>query len=309
MKAVLKVGETRARLWKKHMSSILPEIDILLADEDIERDTVEFAIVWKPEPGWLATFPNLKCIISIGAGVDHILCDPHLPADIPIIRTTGKDLSARMREYIILQVLRLHRRLPEVEAAQRRREWCQIVTPPANESNIGIMGLGNLGADCANSLAAIGFNVAGWARSAKSINGVSCFVGDGELAAFLARTETLICMLPLTPKTAGILNSNLFRQLPKGANIINVARGQHLVDEDLLAALDSGQIGTATLDVFHVEPLPADHVFWSHPSVLVTPHIASLIEPETGGERIAENLRAFIAGEPVVDLVPAEKGY
>ncbi len=309
MKAVIKVGGSRAAWWKNHMSDLLPEMDVFLADEDYDRDDIEYAIVWLPEPGWLKTFPNLRCIVSIGAGIDHVLRDPELPQDVPIIRTTGTDLSVRMREYVSLHVLRLHRRLPEVEAAQSVREWRQIVEPPAHARKIGIMGLGNLGADCARTLATIGFDVAGWARSEKSIDGVTCFSGDKSRAEFLRRSEILVCMLPLTPATEGILNAELFAELPEGAKVINVARGQHLVEADLLQALDSGQIGAATLDVFHQEPLPDDHPFWDHPDILVTPHIASLIDPVAGGERIADNLKRFIVGETVEDLVTPGKGY
>ena len=309
MNVVLKVGGTRAQWWKNHMSTLLPEMEVALASERISREAIEYAIVWKPDPGWLKTFPNLKCIVSIGAGIDHILCDHELPSDVPIIRTTGTDLSVRMREYVTLHVLRLHRRLPEVEAAQSMREWLQIVEPPAHARRVSVMGLGNLGADCARTLAMIGFDVAGWARSAKSIRGVECFAGDTAKQDFLNRSEILVCMLPLTPDTTGILNEELFAHLPEGAKIINVARGQHLVDADLLAALDSGHITAATLDVFDQEPLPDDHPFWDHPNILITPHIASLIDPVAGGERIAMNLRAFIAGEVVPDLVPPGKGY
>ena len=309
MKAVIKVGGSRAAWWKEHMSGLLPEMEVFLADEELDRDAIEYAIVWLPEPGWLKTFPNLRCIVSIGAGIDHVLRDPELPLDVPIIRTTGEDLSVRMREYVSLHVLRLHRRLPEIEAAQSLREWRQIVEPPAHARKVGIMGLGNLGADCAQTLATIGFDVAGWARSEKSIDGVTCFSGDESRAEFLRRSEILVCMLPLTPATEGILNAELFAELPKGAKIINVARGQHLVEADLLQALDSGQIRAATLDVFHQEPLPDDHPFWDHPDILVTPHIASLIDPVAGGERIAVNLKRFIAGETVEDLVTPGKGY
>ena len=308
-KAVIKVGGARATWWKEHMSGLLPAMEVFLADDPMDKDAIEYAIVWKPDPGWLKTFPNLKCIVSIGAGIDHILCDPELPGNLPIIRTTGEDLSARMREYVTLHVLRLHRRLPEVEGAQPQREWRQIVEPPAHERKVGIMGLGNLGADCARTLAAIGFDVAGWARSPKTIDRVTCFAGDAERKAFLARSEILVCMLPLTPETEGILNAELFSLLPEGAKVINVARGQHLVEDDLLAAMNLGQVAAATLDVFHQEPLPDDHLFWDHPDILVTPHIASLIDPVAGGERIAENLKRFIAGDEIDNLVAPGKGY
>jgi glyoxylate/hydroxypyruvate reductase A len=309
MKVVLKVGGRRAQWWKQHMSELLPDFEVFLADDPMDRAEIDFAIVWQPVAGWLKTFENLKCIVSIGAGIDHILCDPELPRHVPIIRTTGNDLSVRMREYVSLHVLRLHRRLPEIVAAQPLREWRQIIEPPAHERGVGIMGLGNLGADCARCLAMIGFNVAGWSRSEKSIDGVTCYAGAQGLGAFLKHAQILVCMLPLTPHTEGILNAELFAQLPSGAKLINAARGPHLVDADLLAGLESGQIGGATLDVFHKEPLPSDHPFWDHPDILITPHVASLIDPAAGGQRIAANIRKFVAGEPIDDAVPMGQEY
>ncbi|MBM09585.1 MAG: glyoxylate/hydroxypyruvate reductase A [Magnetovibrio sp.] len=309
MKIVIKVGDARAQWWKEHMASLLPEMEIFLHTEPIEEDAIEFAIVWKPDPGWLKAFPNLRCIVSIGAGIDHILCDPELPPNIPIIRTTGNDLTLRMREYVALHVLRLHRKLSVLEEAQQVCEWRQIVEPPAHKRRVGIMGLGNLGADCARTLTSIGFDVVGWARSLKTLDGVTCFAGNEDRKAFLESTEILVCMLPLTNETENILNSELFSTLPEGACLINVARGEHLVEADLLSAIKVGQIAAATLDVFHEEPLPVDHPFWSHPDILVTPHIASLIDPVAGGERIANNLRKFIAGDVVDDLIPPGKNY
>ena len=309
MALVIKIGGERADWWKRHMSTLLPEMEVRLWRDPGDPDDVEYAVVWQPEPGWLKTFPNLKCIVSVGAGIDHVLKDPHLPSGVPILRTTGPELSVRMREYVTLHVLRLHRRLPEIEAGQPLREWRQIIEPPAPERRVGVMGLGNLGADCARTLSAIGFQVAGWARSAKDIDGVESFAGAAGLEPFLARTEILVCMLPLTPETEGILNARLFAALPRGACVINVARGGHLVEADLLAALDSGQVRAATLDVFHQEPLPDDHPFWDHPGILITPHVASLIDPAAGGRAIADNLRKFIAGEPVADLVDGTRGY
>lgn len=309
MKIIVKVGGKRARWWREHLSDLLPEAEVYLAGDPVDRDSIDYAVVWRPEPGWLKTFPNLQCIVSIGAGIDHVLSDPELPAHLPIIRTTGSDLSVRMREYVTLHVLRIHRRLPEIAAAQNAREWRQIIEPPAHERRVGVMGLGNLGADCARTLASIGFDVAGWSKSPKSIDGVDCFAGEDGYGRFLDGIEILVCMLPLTPETEGILNAALFARLPEGASVINVARGRHLVEADLLAALRTGRIKMATLDVFHEEPLSDGHPFWDHPDILVTPHIASLIDPVAGGRRIAENLKKFAAGEPSADLVPAGKGY
>jgi glyoxylate/hydroxypyruvate reductase A len=171
------------------------------------------------------------------------------------------------------------------------------------------MGLGNLGADCARTLSLVGFDVAGWSRRPKEVENVTTFAGPEGLAPFLARSEILVCLLPLTPATRGILNAELFARLPEGACVVNAARGEHLVEADLLAALDSGRVGGATLDVFHEEPLPPDHPFWDHPRVLVTPHVASLIDPVAGGKAIAANLRRFINGEPLPDLVDLAQGY
>ncbi|MGI9417533.1 MAG: 2-hydroxyacid dehydrogenase [Geminicoccaceae bacterium] len=309
MALIIRVGPARERWWLDHLQSLLPEIDCRPWSQPGSPDDIEIAVVWKPPAGGLQRFPNLKLIVSIGAGIDHVLADPQLPQSVPIMRTTGDDLRMRMREYVALHVLRLHRRLPELEAAQARREWLQVINPPARERRVGILGLGDLGADCASMLAAIGFDVAGWSRRPKAIDGVASFAGDDQLTPFLERSEILICLLPLTPRTQGILNTELFDRLPKGASIINAARGGHLKEDDLLDALDRGQIRAATLDVFATEPLPGGSPFWDHPKVLITPHVASLIDPETGGERIALNIRKFLAGEPVADLVDLQQGY
>ena len=279
MALIIRVGPARERWWLEHLQGLLPEMDCRPWSDPGRLEDIEIAVVWKPPAGGLRRFPNLKLIVSIGAGIDHVLADPELPRHVPILRTTGEDLTIRMREYVVLHVLRLHRRLPEIEAAQSRKEWLQLINPPAHERRIGVMGLGALGSDCAKALSAIGFDVAGWSRRRKATDGIESFAGDQELGPFLERSEILVCLLPLTPKTEGILNADLFRRLPEGACIINAARGGHLVEADLLDALDDGRIGAATLDVFHTEPLPASSPFWSHPKVLVTPHVASLIDP------------------------------
>jgi glyoxylate/hydroxypyruvate reductase A len=309
MTIALKVGESRGQWWVDHMTSLLPDQEVRFWTDVEDPATVEIAVVWKPDPGWLKTLPNLKVIVSIGAGIDHILVDPELPEGVPIIRTTGDDLRVRMREYVTLHVLRHHRRIPEIHAAQQTREWMQIIEPPMYERKVGIMGLGNLGADCASALATLGFNVSGWSRSPKSIEGVTCYAGEDGFREFLAGTEILVCLLPLTPATHGIMNSELFAQLPENACVINSGRGEHLVDDDLLAALDCGHLRAATLDVFHKEPLPDDHPFWDHPKVLVTPHVASLIDPVAGGQIIAGNIRRFLNGEPIPDMVDVSRGY
>jgi len=309
MTLVVRVGTSRADWWRDALQSHLPEVECRNWDDAGDKAKVEYAVVWKPPAGGLAGFPNLKCIVSMGAGIDHLLADPELPRHVPIIRTVGNDLRQRMREYLALHVLRFHRRLPDIQAGQQRKAWDQIITPPAPQRGVGIMGLGNMGAAAARTLKDLGFAVRGWSRRPKRLHGVDCFHGEEDLPAFLKRTEILICLLPLTPATEGILSRRLFAQLPRGACLINVGRGRHLVEKDLIPALNSGQLGGATLDVLQQEPPPDSHPFWSHPKILLTPHIASLIDPEVGARVIAENLRLFIAGKPVPDIVDLKQGY
>ena len=306
---VIYLNTERAQWWRDHLQKLLPAIECRLWDSVNDPADVLYAVVWRPPTGWLKRFSNLQCIVSIGAGIDHILEDTELPAGVPVIRTTGADLTQRMREYVCLHVLRLHRRSVETELAQRQRRWHNRIVPVAGERNVGVMGLGNLGTACAKSLYALGFNVAGWARQKHSIDGIKCFAGDAELSYFLSTIDILVCLLPLTPATKNFLCRSLFRQLPTGASIINVGRGAHLVEEDLLDALESGQLSFATLDVFRTEPLPKDHPFWLHKQITVTPHIASMIDPDTGGKEIAANLTRFINNEPIDDLASRDEGY
>lgn len=290
------------------LADLLPGWRVVAMD-DADPAQVDYAVVWRPRPGDLGRFPSLKAVVSIGAGIDHVLADPSVPPDVPIIRTVGSDLTQRMKEYVILHVLRHHRDMPRQLQAQAERDWHAIVVPVAPRRTVGVLGLGNLGRAAAIGLSQVGFQTRGWARSAHSIDGVACFSGAGALPAFLDGCEILVNLLPLTDATEGILNAGMFSQLPKGACIINCARGGHLVDDDLLAALASGQIKQATLDVFHTEPLPPPHPFWTHPAITVTPHIASQIDAATGARLIADNLRAFDATGTCGDIANAARGY
>jgi glyoxylate/hydroxypyruvate reductase A len=218
-------------------------------------------------------------------------------------------LTRTMSEYVLLAVLRHHRELDRFERAQRAREWAYAFPPQAADRRVGIMGLGELGAAAARRLVANGFQVAGWSRSPKAIEGVVSYAGSSELHTFLHRTEILVCLLPLTAKTEGILDAATFDALPHGAFVINVARGRHLVERDLLAALDSGRLAGATVDVFREEPLPPESPLWSHPKVLVTPHVASYSVPAIAAEGVAANIRRVLAGEPLLHQVDRAKGY
>lgn len=306
---VLHVGPARAAWWQRRLSELLPGTPVRLWDAVPDPAAVTAAVVWKHPPGGLRRFPALRVIVSIGAGVDHVLADPDLPPGVPLLRITGEDLTQRMTEYVVWQVLALHRRGWELAAARAAREWRQIVTPVAGRRGVGIMGLGRLGGAAARALAGLGFRVHGWARTPRDIPGVTCHAGAGELDAFLATAEILVCLLPLTPATEGILNRDLFARLPRGAALVNAARGGHLVEEDLIPALDQGLLCRAVLDVARIEPLPTDHPFWADPRIDITPHVASLIDPDTGARLIAENLRRFFAGEKLSDLIDPARGY
>ena len=265
--------------------------------------------MWRPEPGFLASLPNLKLILSLGAGVDHLLGDPQLPRHVPIVRLVDPHMTDAMSEYVVLQVLRLHRRDLDYRAQQETGVWRELDQQNAAERRVGILGLGELGQDAAKKLKALGFDVAGWSRSEKDLAGIASYAGAAGLAPLLGRSEILVCLLPLTTETEGILNASTLALLPRGAALVNAARGAHLVEEDLLAALASGQVSAAVLDVFREEPLPADHPFWHHPRVIVTPHVAAFTNPTTAAPIILDNIRRFEDGRPLLNRVDPARGY
>ncbi|NDW01545.1 glyoxylate/hydroxypyruvate reductase A [Salipiger sp. PrR002] len=299
----------KTQWWVDMLQDLLPGWTVQPLDEVTDPEAVSYAVVWRPRTGDLAKLPNLKAIVSIGAGIDHVLADEALPQGVPIIRTVGTDLTQRMREYVALQVLRHHRDMPRQLQAQAEKDWHAIVVPVAPNRTVGVMGLGNLGTAAAQTLAGLGFTTRGWSKSPKSIGGVETFTGPEQFDDFLSGCEILVNLLPLTDQTRGLMNAELFGKLAKGACVINCARGPHLVDEDLLSALDSGQIKQATLDVFHQEPLPTDNPFWDHPAITVTPHVASQIDAATGGRIIAANLKTYEETGTCADLADAGRGY
>ena len=308
-KVVVWLGDAQEDLdWVALLAPLLPGIDVGPMNPEGEAG-VQYAVVWAPPTGALARHPDLKAIVSVGAGVDHVFRDAELPAHLPILRTTGPDMVQRLREYVALHVLAHHRELMATSDRQARKEWQLFVTPTAPKRRVGIMGLGRIGAACAQTVAALGFDTAGWSRNPHQIDGVTTYHGADGFDAFIARTDILVCLLPLTDQTRDILNADLFARLPKGAAIINAGRGGHLVDADLLAALDAGHLSGATLDVFRTEPLPKDDPLWSHPRIRVTPHIASYIDPETGASVVARNIRTFEAEGTAPDIAETARGY
>jgi len=309
MALIFRTEFARVPQWREAFGRLAPELEFRNWDEPGDVEEIEFALVWKPPRGVLRTFPNLKVIFSLGAGVDHLFTDPELPEGVPVVRMIDTELTRGMTEYVTLHVLRHHRRQRDLDAMQRRREWESVFTPTAPTRRVGIMGLGVLGRAAAKALAALEFDLAGWSRTARDIAGVDCFHGADGFGPFLARTEILVCLLPLTEETGGILNADLFAQLPKGASLINAARGGHQVEADILAALDSGRLSEATLDVFNTEPLPADHPFWGHERVTVTPHNASVTDPDSGARQVIENIARYRRGETLPNIVDPAAGY
>lgn len=300
--------------WRERFQALLPDLPVAVLGEPFDRRAVHYVASWKHPEGSLAGLPNLAAIFSLGAGVDHIFADKRLP-DVPIARVVDPDLTTRMSEYVVMHCLMLLRQQRRYDRQQQAKTWDDDRYQPAARSvRVGIMGLGELGLDAARKLQAVGFGVAGWSRSAKAIEGLATFSGENGMADFLARTDILVSLLPLTPDTHGMLNAKLIAGLARngrlgGPFLINAGRGGLQVEADILAALEAGTLKGATLDVFETEPLPADSPLWSHPNVTVTPHNAAMSEPEAVAGLIAAQIRRMQAGEPLEHIVDPARGY
>ncbi len=297
--------------WQRGFAEFAPGLAVHhWADPSVAPEDVRYVMVWEPEPGRLATFPNLKLICSAAAGVDHILRDPLLPAHLPIIRVTTDETAQRMGDYVCWAALSVLRRIPEILVGQVECGWdIGLTGEPATERRVGVMGLGAMGARAAEMLAAIGFQTAGWSSRPKNIPGVESFAGDDALPGFLARTDILVCLLPLTPATARIIRAETIAVLPKGAGIVNAGRGGHVDNADLLAALSSGHLSSVVLDVFDTEPLPKTDTYWAHPKVIVTPHVASFGSRRSRARHVAAVISAFERGEPLPGQYDPVRGY
>lgn len=299
--------------WRECFAEFGPglALDIRLWDDPtVDPQAVQYALVWQPEAGRLARYPALKAILSSAAGVDHILADPLLPPQVPIVRMVTPETQQRMAEFTVMASLMLLKDMPRIVAQQARAEWSEFATPrSARETRVGVMGLGALGLACAQMHAALGFVSAGWARSPRSHGELQCYAGAQQLPAFLARTDILICLLPETPDTHHIINAGLLAQLPRGAAVINVGRGSHVHSGELLDALDSGQIGAALLDVFDAEPLPPESPFWHHPRILVTPHAAATPSRRERARQAVATITALQAGQVPPHVYDRARGY
>jgi glyoxylate/hydroxypyruvate reductase A len=302
-------GSPHGARWKSGLEQLVPGLEFRAYPEVGRVEDIRAALVWNPPPGLLASLPNLGLVISLGAGVDHILNDPHLPPEVPVVRLVDPHMVVQMSEYVTMQVLRLFRQ--DLDYAEQRRDkvWHERPQKSAGECRIGILGLGQYGADAALKLKALGFDVAGWSRRPKAIEGIRCFDGAAGLGDMLARTDILVCLLPLTPETTGILDAKAFAMLPKGASVINVGRGAHLVEADLVAALDSGHLDAAVLDVFRQEPLPVESPIWTHKRIIMTPHIAAMTNPPTAIAIVADHLHRLRDGRAPQHVVDRERRY
>jgi len=294
--------------WQKKLQPYLDGFTLVdLMSE--EGRLADIALVWAPPPGRFAEMPHLKGIINKGQGVDHIMRDPTVPRHIPLVRLVDPDMSDALSHWVILAALDFWRDAGYYRQNQRQKIWKPIVQRPATGAVVGIMGVGAIGSVVARRFAMLGFSVRGWARTPRLIDDVSVYAGADQFSDFLDGVNVLVSVLPLTPETDGIMNADLFNRLAKGAYVINGGRGQQLVDADLIAALESGQIAGAALDVFHQEPLPDTHPFWDHPAVTVWPHVAAQTNPNTAAKQVAAAISAIMAGREPDNRVEWARGY
>ena len=313
MTILLAVTGWEPEVWRERFRALSGAREVRAAPDIGDPSAIHYACVWKPPAGLLATLPNLRAIFSLGAGVDHLMGDPSLP-DVPIVRIVDSDLTLRMTEYVVMHVLLHHRRMKLYERQQRERVWREHADPAASEVRVGIMGMGVLGRAAADALKGLGFRVAGWSRTDRTAPGIEMFSGAARLPPFLARTDILVCLLPLTPDTRGLLRYDLFRNLARdgtlgGPALINAGRGGLQIEADILRALDNGTLTGASLDVFEQEPLPKDSPLWSHPKVYVTPHNAAQSDPRALTKYVLAQIERFEGGEPLENVVDRTRGY
>jgi glyoxylate/hydroxypyruvate reductase A len=309
MAILVHTGPNPATAWVEALQAIMPDEDIRQLDQIGDPDDIEALLAMRLPPGPMSRFPNMRFVGSITAAVDGLLGNPELSEDIPIVRCGAPGGDAEITEYTMLHVLRHHRRLPEYAEAQSRSEWIKFDQPLAAERRVGFMGLGLVARPGAEAVRDLGFKVAAWTRSPKDVSGIEIFQGEDAFDAFLARSDIIVNFLPVTDRTTNILNADLFSKLPDGAAVINIGRGEHLVEADLIAALDAGKLSAATLDVYRTEPLSSDDPLWTHPMITIMPHTSRRIRPANIVPQFAEAMRCLRAGEPLPRLVDRAAGY
>jgi glyoxylate/hydroxypyruvate reductase len=297
--------------WAGPWKAVLDTVDLVIESEDAYRpEDIEYALSFRPPPGLLKSLPKLKAAFSLGAGVDGFLSDPEYPRRVPLVRFVDRTLSSEMAQFVLMHILIRHRLQRFFDDAQRQKQWRQMMLPRrTEETRVGFLGMGEIGAFTAPRVAELGFPVLSWSATRKSLPGVRSYAGDGELAAFLTQADILVCLLSLTRKTVGILNARTFAAMPEGGFVINAARGGHLIEKDLIAALDSGHLSGAVLDVFEEEPLPPESPLWKHPKVTVTPHVAAISQPQVVAKYVRDGIAAFERGEQPDNIVDVERAY
>ncbi|MCW5721731.1 MAG: glyoxylate/hydroxypyruvate reductase A [Devosia sp.] len=310
---LLHLSDVDEARWAEAFTQSLAPYKVVRQGEDFDPADVDYIFVWKPRPEAFEGLSNLKAVLSLGAGVDALLKHPRLP-DVPVVRFIDKDLSQRMSDYVVAHVTMHHRQFTRFQADQKARRWSQFYPPAANETTVGIMGLGVLGQDAITRLRPLGFDLRGWSRTPKVIDGVAGFAGAAQFDAFLSGTDILVNLLPLTPETQGILNAETFAKLRRGGLasgpvIVNAARGGHQREADIAAALADGTLGAASLDVFEVEPLPADSPLWGLENCFITPHIAAISNEKTGVHYFTRIIQDHLAGRELINVVDRARGY
>jgi glyoxylate/hydroxypyruvate reductase A len=295
--------------WVADFAAVLPEAELVVWQEDAPIAPCDYAVLWSPPAALVPELAHVKAIFLTGAGVDGIMKYAQALPPVPIIRLGDAGMGVQMAEYVAHAVLRYFRRLDDYERQARRGIWAQLPQHQKQDFSVGVMGMGVLGSRVLDALKGFGFPLRGWSRSARQVDGVDCFAGADGLAPFLAGTRVLVCMLPLTPDTANLLDRARLSLLPQGAYLINVARGAHVAEPDLLTLIRSGHIAGATLDVFRNEPLPAPHPFWDEPRITITPHISALTLRRESIVQICDKIGALRRGEPVADVVDRNRGY
>jgi glyoxylate/hydroxypyruvate reductase len=310
MAILLQYRADRIEPWRAALQDALPGDEIRIWPDCGDPAEIEAVITFAPEPGSLLGFPRLRFIASTGAGVDAML-DPkrRLPPAVPVLRLVDPNLTQDMATYVLTTVLRYFRQLDQYDAQQREAAWTQLPRPRFEDFPVGILGMGALGGAAARLLRSVGFTVHGWSRTLHGLPGVITHAGEVGLKAMLPDVAVLVLLLPLTPATRGIVNADMLARLRPGARLVNAARGALVVDADLLSALDSGHVAHATLDVFATEPLPADHPYWRHPRVTVTPHVAALTDARSAAAQVAEQLRRARKGEELLHRADPVRGY
>lgn len=308
MSFLYKSDPVRGAIWAERFAQALPELPFRLWPDVGDAREVRYLAAWEPPQDLAAAFPRLEVLFSTGAGVDQFDFSV-LPPGLPVVRMVEPGIVQGMVEYATMAVLSAHRDRITYREQQRTGTWLAHRVYPASSRRVGVLGLGMLGRAVLERLRSFGFACAGWSRSPHAIEGIECHAGPQGLRTFLSRTDILVCLLPLTDDTRAILCRSLFEQLPQGATVINLGRGGHLVQDDLLQALDAGHLAGAILDVCEPEPLPPQHPFWTHPRVELTPHIASMTQPESAVDAVIDNLRRHRQGQPMVGLVDRSRGY